>query len=220
MPFKTIGKFGKGKRPSVVPEALLPEVKPVYDMIMHEIRKRASVRKYSDVGVANSLVNQVLEAARWAPSEGDAQPWEFVVVRDPTLKAHIVETAFKQNWMLQAPVFIIACTNMRIAKAMYGERGEKLYAIQSTAAAVENVLLVAEALGLGTCWVGAFSEPHLSVLLHLPEWIRPAAIITLGWPAERPAPKEPQKLDDIVHYELYGDTPLHRRVAKEKASPF
>lgn len=218
MVFKTIGKFARGKRPRIIPEALLPEVKPVYDLVIGEIRKRASIRKYSDVGVSAHLVSQVLEAGRWAPSEGDTQPWEFAVVRDPEKKAAIVEAAFGQEWMLQAPVFIIVCINARIAKAMYGDRGERLYSIQSVAAATQNILLAAEALGLGTCWVGAFSEPHVSVLLHLPDWVRPAAIITLGWPAERPAQKEPHRLDEIVHYEQYGETALHRRVAKEKGS--
>ncbi|MBU5558033.1 MAG: nitroreductase family protein [Candidatus Aenigmatarchaeota archaeon] len=218
MPFKAIGKFARGKRPMMAPEAILPEVKPVYDIVMNEIKKRASIRKYSDVGVSAHLVNMVLEAARYAPSEGDSQPWEFVVVRDPELKQHIVEAAYQQKWMLQAPVFIIACNNVRISRAIYGERGERLYGIQSVAAATQNMLIAAEALGLGTCWVGSFSEPHVSALLHLPEWIRPAAIITLGWPAERPAQREPHKLDDIVHYERYGETPLHRKVVREKTA--
>jgi nitroreductase len=220
MPFKTIAKFGKGRRPSVVPEGLLPEIKPVYDTVMGNIMRRKAVRKYSDVGVANYLVTKVLEAARWAPSEGDSQPWEFVVIRDYNIKSQIVEAAYQQNWMLQAPIMIVACVNTKISGAMYGERGEHLFGIQSVAAATENMLLAAESLGLGTCWVGSFSEPHVAVLLHLPDWVRPAAIITLGWPAEQPTVKEPQRLDDIVHYERYGETPLHRRVGRQKLSPF
>jgi len=220
MPFRALGRFAKKTMGYSSPDALMPEVKPIYDMILHEIRKRASVRNYSDVGVSSNLVHQVLEAARWAPSEGDCQPWEFVVVRDMALKAHIVEAAYHQNWMLQAPIFIVACMNLKIARALYGERGERLYGVQSVAASTQNMLIAAEALGLGTCWVGSFSEQHVATLLHLPEWIWPLTIITLGWPAHKSEVSEPHKLDDIVHYEQYGETPLHRRVVRDKTSSF
>lgn len=218
MPFKAIAKFAKGRRGLPSPDFLIPDVKPIYDMLMHEIKRRSSVRKYSDVGVSSNLVNQVLEAARWAPSEGDCEPWEFVIVRDPGLKAHVVEAAYHQRWMLQAPVFIVVCVNKKIAKSIYGERGEKLYSIQSVAAATQNILLAAQALGLGTCWVGSFSDQHVATLLHLPEWMSPVTIITLGWPVEKNPPREPHKLDDIVHYEQYGETPLHRKVFSERTS--
>ncbi len=219
MPFKAIGKFAK-KRPAMTPEAILPEFKPVYDIMIGQMKKRRSVRKYSDVGVSKDLVDKVIDAARWSPSAGNGQPWEFVVVRDTALKSNIVEAAYQQKWMSQAPIFIVVCINMKISRSMYGERGEHLYGIQSVAAATENMLLAAESLGLGTCWVGSFSEDHVAVLLHLPDWIRPCAIITLGWPAEQLKEKAPHNLDDIVHYDRYGETPLHRRVGREKTRPF
>jgi nitroreductase len=213
MVFRAIAKFPR-KKPG-----LLPETKPVYDLILGEIKKRASIRRYTDEAVSDAIINQVIEAARWAPSEGDSQPWEFVVVRNRELKAHIMEAAFHQTWMLEAPVFIVACINTRISRALYGERGEKLYGIQSVAAAIQNMLLAAEAIGLGTCWVGAFSEHQVAVLLHCPDYIRPCAIITLGWPAETPVGPEPHKLAEIVHWEKYGETALRKRIIREKAKP-
>lgn len=216
MPFKALARFGRARRRTAV--EIIPETKPVYDLVLHEIKKRASIRRYLEKGVPAELVDKVLEAARWAPSEGNVQPWEFVVVRDLELKKQLVKAAYHQSWMLSAPVFIIVCTNMRAAKAIYGERGEKLYAIQSIGAAIQNILLAAEALGLGTCWIGAFSEPQVSVLLHCPDWVRPCAILTLGWSAESPPAGHPLELHDIVHFESFGETPLRKKVLKAKAS--
>jgi nitroreductase len=119
--------------------------------------------------------------------------------------------------MANAPVFIVACINMRLASAIYGERGEKLFGIQAVAAAIENMLLAADALGLGTAWVGSFSEAKISVLAGCPEYVRPAAVITVGWPAEKPPQPILQDIKEIVHLEKFGQTILHKDVTYRRA---
>ncbi len=219
MPFRSLTKFGKKKSKikeyEEYPEVTEPKI-PVSDVVLSVIKQRRSIRKYLDKEVTDEMVFELLDAARYAPSEGNQQPWEFIIIRDKRLKEQVVAAAYGQMWMLDAPVFIVACINMRLARSVYGERGEKLYGIQSVAAAIQNMLLSAECLGLGTCWVGAFSEKRLAILLHCPEHVRPCAIITIGWPAERPGPLPLQGQEDYVHIESFGQTPLHRKVKREK----
>lgn len=189
--------------------------KNLFDAIFSVIKNRRSVRSYSASDVSDDLINKILLAASYAPSAGNQQPWEFFVVRNFELRKHLTQAAFNQQWMLQAPVFIVVAINMKIASATYGERGEKLYGTQSTAAAIQNMLLIAESLGLSTCWVGAFNEPRVAILLHCPEHIRPCAIITLGYSEEKPEMPFRQKLEDVVHHESFGKTQRHRKISEK-----
>jgi nitroreductase len=211
MPFRFLKEFGKKRK---VEDAAV-EVE-IFDIISEVIKSRRSVRKYLDKNVDDETILKILDAARYAPSAGNHQPWEFIVVRDSRTKAELVEASYGQEWMLSAPVFIVACINNRLAGAVYGERGLKLFGIQDVAAAIQNMLLTAESLGLGTCWVGTFSEPMVSAILHCPDYVRPCAIITLGYPAEKPKPPVLQNLDEFVHFERFGQTILERKVEKEK----
>lgn len=183
-----------------------------FDILDNIIKNRRSVRKYLDRPVPDNLIDKILDTARFAPTVWGHQPWEFVVVKNTETKKQLVKTSGNQNWMLGAPVFIIVCINMKIAGVRFGERGEKLYGIQTTAMATQNILLAAESLGLGACWVAEFSENTVSVVLQCPDYIRPAAIITLGYPAEKPAAPARQPLEEIVHKEIFGKTKLEEKV--------
>ncbi|MEM5782585.1 MAG: nitroreductase family protein [Candidatus Aenigmatarchaeota archaeon] len=213
MPFDVIKDFGKGKKEIKYEEPIQPEI---YEILLSIIKKRRSVRKYLKKDVSDDLIEKIIESARFAPSAGNYQPWEFIVVRNEETKKDLVSAAFNQNWMLEAPVFIVTCINMRLAAAVYGERGAKLYGIQSVAAAIENMLLTAEALGLATCWVGAFSEVVVARILECPEYIRPCAIITIGYAAEEPKMPPRQSIQEFTHIEKFGETLQMNIVKKEK----
>jgi nitroreductase len=214
MPFDIIKDFGKGGINIDYKEDITqPEI---YEILLSLIKKRRSVRKYLKKEVPDALLEKILESTRFAPSTGNYQPWEFIVVRNEDTKKDLVAAAFDQKWMLEAPVLIVACVNMRLAAAVYGERGARLYGIQSVAAAIENMLLTAESLKLATCWVGAFSEVIAARLLECPEYVRPCAIITLGYPAEEPKVPPKQSIQEYVHIEKFGETLLMRSVEKEK----
>jgi len=214
MPFKRISKFGKGDVLKGVPG--VQKRKDVSDVVYNVIKERASCRKYQNKDISDSLILKLLEAAGTAPSAGNHQPWEFIVIKDRDMRRNLTEAAYNQEWMLTAPVFIIACINMRLAGAVYGERGLRLYGIQDVAAAIENLLITAESFGLGSCWVGAFSERQAALLTQCPHEVRPCAIITLGYRAEEPKKPLRQSLEEYIHKEVFGQTLQEIKIEKEK----
>jgi len=217
MPFKTIAKFGKKKKEIEIPEEIeeIEEEEKIPESIISLIKSRRSVRKYNKKPVDMELILKVLESAGYAPSAGNNQPWEFIVVRNPKIKEHLIEACYDQKWMLDVPVFIIACINCKISGAVYGERGLKLYGIQDLAAAIQNILLTAESLGLSTCWVGAFSENMVAKILECPDHVRPCAVITLGYSDKKPSMPARQSMEDFVHVEKFGNNLLMEKVKKE-----
>lgn len=174
------------------------------NLILKVIKERRSVRAYSPEPVPEEDILKILDAARWAPSAGNLQPWRFIVVTDSKLKEDIAYAAYGQLWMATAPVIIVVCAVPEESSWRYGERGEKLYCIQDTAAAIQNILLAAHALGYGTCWVGAFSEDEVREILNIPKNVRPVALITIGKPAEKPYPPPRRELKEIVYLNRYG----------------
>lgn len=210
MPVRNIVKIGKNIRRKIMNGAASEKpvdsekIREIYsEIIFSMIKSRRSTRKYLNCDVPDEFIEKVLDAAGYAPSAGNFQPYEFIVVKNADMRKHISE-ACNQQWMAEAPVHIVACTNMKIA-SIYEERGMRLYGIQDTAMAVGNLMLVSEALGLRTCWVGAFGEAQISILLQCPEYVRPAAIITLGYSDEKV--KEPPKhgVDKFAHIEKFGE---------------
>ena len=163
------------------------------------IQDRRSVRVYTDEEVSQEDIEKLIDAARWAPSAGNIQPWEFVVVRDEDVKRGLSIAALDQLFIEQAPVVIVVCANESRSEWGYGERGKTLYCLQDTAAATQNLLLAAHAKGLGACWVGAFYEQEVRKVLDIPMGVRPVAIVPVGYPAETPTPRQRRPMEEIVH---------------------
>jgi nitroreductase len=166
-------------------------------------KSRRSIRSFTSEDISNEDLEKILEAARWAPSAGNIQPWEFIIVRKPETKREIAKAALNQMFIEEAPVVIVVCANEARSSWTYGSRGATLYCIQDTAAAIENILLAACALGLGTCWVGAFHEDEVRRILKIPKGLRPVAIIPIGHPDEKPSPPYKRTLREIMHYESF-----------------
>jgi len=171
--------------------------------VLEAIRGRRSIRAFKSKDVPPEIVEKLIEAARWAPSAGNIQPWELVIVRKPEIKRGLVEAALDQMFIEEAPVVIVVCANENQSSYGYGMRGKTLYCLQDTAAAIQDILLAAHSLGLGTCWVGAFKEEEAREVLKIPQGIRPVAIIPVGYPAESPSPPSRRSLSQIVHYETF-----------------
>ncbi|MEM3664210.1 MAG: nitroreductase family protein [Candidatus Jordarchaeales archaeon] len=167
------------------------------------VRTRRSVRSYLDEDVSDGEVRRLLEAAILAPSAGNCQPWEFVIVRDKKRKEALSNAALGQRFVAEAPVVIVVCANVLRTAAHYGSRGANLYVIQDTAAATQNILLAATAMGLATCWVGAFDERRVWEILELPDEVRPLAIIPVGKSRRTPAMPPRIPLERVVHYEKW-----------------
>jgi nitroreductase len=167
--------------------------------LFEAIHGRRSVRAFKPDPVKDGDLEKILEAGIAAPSAGNCQPWEFVVVRDKKVKQKLSEAAFGQSSVAQAPVVIVVCANVpRVAKR-YGSRGAELYSLQDTAAATQNMHLAAYALGYGTCWVGAFEDGAAAKAINVPSDVRPVAMIPIGKPAETPKPTSRMPLDKVLH---------------------
>jgi len=166
------------------------------------IYERVSIRKYQPKDVPDELIIELLKAGNAAPSAGNLQARDFVVVRNPETKRLIAEAALEQMFIATAPVVIVVCANYPRSMRIYGDRG-KLYAEQDATAAVENILLAAHALGLGAVWVGAFHENAIARILELPNYVRPIAIIPVGWPAEKPGRRSRYPIQELTHWERW-----------------
>jgi nitroreductase len=153
------------------------------------LKLRRSTRAFTDEAVSEYEIVKLLEAARLAPSAGNIQPWVFVVVRDADMKGRLAEAALNQSFIKKAPVVIVVCADPDRSRQRYGGRGENLFCVQDSAAAVQNMLLAAVDLGLGACWV--------------PESLRPVAVVPVGRPAEKPSLPYRRPLGEIVRYETF-----------------
>jgi len=172
--------------------------------VFKAIEGRRSIRAFTSKPVSEKDIVKILNAARQAPSAGNLQPWEFIVVRDATVKRGLARAALDQAFIEEASVVIVVCADESRSSRRYGRRGSTLYCFQDTAAAIQNLHLAAYALGLSTCWVGAFDEAEARKLLNTPLNVRPVAIIPVGYPAEAPKPPRRRPLTEIVHYEKFS----------------
>jgi nitroreductase len=171
--------------------------------VFEAIAKRRSIRKYQDKDVDDRLIGVLLWAAAQAPSAGNLQEWRFIVVRDKKTKELLYNAALKQDHVKEAPVLIVVAADLEIQSLKYGKRGELVYALLDCGAAIENMLLAATSIGLGACWVSAFDEEDVKNILRLPDFIRPIAIITVGYPTEEPEKKEVD-YSGFAFVEFYG----------------
>lgn len=166
------------------------------------IRERRSIRAYKDRPVEEEKIKAILEAGRWAPSAGNLQSVECIIVKDRETKEKLSSAAYGQAQPEEAPVNIVVCVNFSNI-SHYGQRGEDLYSLQESGACVQNIMLKAYSLGLGTCWIGAFDENAARVALEMPDKVRPVAIIPIGYPDEDPSSSR-RGLESMIFRERYG----------------
>ena len=162
---------------------------------LEAIKGRRSIRKYQSKAIPGEVLNQVLEAGRWAPSASNFQPWKFVVVKNDKAKEELARTATYGSFLTDAPVAI----------AVVIDPWSSNHPVEDGAAATQNMLLAAHALGLGSCWIGSYNsayENRAKSILGVPDDRRLLSLISLGYPAES---KEGTrvKLGELVCYERY-----------------
>lgn len=162
------------------------------------ILERRCVRKFKPDSIPQATVGRLVDAARWAPSAGNIQAWSIYVVYNESKKKELAEAAFGQKFVAEAPVVLAVCVYPEVIAGRYRERGRNLYAIQDTAAMVQNILLAATGYGLGSCWVGAFEETQVAEVLGCPQSCRPVAMIPVGYADDVPKPPARKAAEDIV----------------------
>lgn len=174
------------------------------------IEKRHSLRRFSDRPVAREDLARCLEAARLAPSACNSQPWKFVVVDDPKVKTRLSERIFSgiysmNDFAKEAPVLIaVVSEKMKFLAGVGAQvRGTQYYLVD-IGIACEHLVLQAQELGIGSCWMGWFHEKALKQELHIP-WDRKVDIvIALGYPREEKTPaKVRKKLEQIHSFNRY-----------------
>jgi nitroreductase len=148
------------------------------------ILSRRSIRKYTKEAVSEKLIDELVHAAMNAPSAGNSQPWHFVVIQDRKVLDEIPKCHPYSNMLREAPVAIAVCADPRTM-------GGKEWWVQDCSAATENILIAAQAMGLGAVWLGVYPEKSrvesIKALLAMPQEIIPLNIISLGYPAEKKA---------------------------------
>lgn len=160
------------------------------------IKKRRSIRRYTGEPVSDADVKAMLEAAMAAPSANNVQPWEFVVVRDRTLRQQLAETHPWAAMCAQAPVVFVMC----------GHERQSNHWVEDVSAATENLLLAAAGLDLGAVWVMVYPQPryeeHVRNVLGIPRGLRVLCLVPVGHPAESKPPHT--KYDESkIHYDRY-----------------
>jgi len=170
--------------------------------VLEVLAKRRSIRKYQAKPVEDEKVTKILEAARLGPSAANLQPCSFVVVTKPEVKESL-KAAYKENWFVGAPVIVVGCANPKEAWRRTAFDNEEYWKVDA-AIALQNLVLTATELGLGTCWIASFDEKGLKKALNIPKEIRVVAMITVGYPAEEKGPVTDRKpLNIIVHHEKW-----------------
>lgn len=167
-------------------------------MLLKAIEQRRSIRKFLDVPVTDDQLRELLHAAMLAPSAKNGQPWHFVVVRDPKTMAELKERHPYASSLNTAKACICVCGVIDPAMPDY-------YA-QDCAACTENILLQAQSMGLGTCWMGVAPRPErmqaVAETLGIPEGVAPFCLIAVGVPAE--TRETPNRFDESrIHMEKY-----------------
>jgi nitroreductase len=163
---------------------------------MDAIFRRRSVRKYTSQDVTEEEVARLLRAAMAAPSAGNEQPWQFVVVRQRDTLRAITEFHEYAAMLLEAPVAIVVCGDLRLEK-------HKGFWVQDCSAAVQNILVEATDMGLGSVWLGVHPRERrvagLRKLLGLPEEVIPLAVVALGHAGEEKAPADRYEARRVHH---------------------
>jgi nitroreductase len=161
--------------------------------------KRYSVRAYKTDPVEEEKLRAVLEAARLAPTAGNRQPFQIVVIRTRGREAEL-KRIYSREWFCQAPIVVGICT---VPAQAFNRSDGKNYADVDATIAMDHLILAAADLGLGTCWIGAFDAAAAREVLRAPKGVEPIAFTPLGYPADAPRAKKRRPLSDLVRQERW-----------------
>lgn len=180
--------------------------------MIDEVISRRSIRKYiKDKPVEDDKIMELIESARLAPSGSNTQPWHFLIVKSDSTRQKLAEASHDQKWMMTAPIHIACVADIRarikedtaISLDETSPQFELKQIIRDTSIAIEHMVLNAERLGLGTCWVAWFTQDKIRPILNIPEDKYVVAILTVGYSDEMPKARPRKALKDIIHKESW-----------------
>jgi nitroreductase len=171
----------------------------VSTLVLEVIKGRRSVRSFKPDPIPEEHLKLILEAGLWAPSGGNAQPWEFVLVREKQVIDKI--RLFSPGLFGDPYALIVLCVNKNRIKRR-DESGKQI-ALMDVAMAAQNMMLEAYYLGVGSCPIASFNKTAIKELLDMPDHVDPVLMVSLGYPEKWPEPPKRRPFEEVVHYEKY-----------------
>ncbi len=164
------------------------------------IQSRKSVREFSKRKPDWRAIIECVNAARFAPSAGNNFEMKFIVLKNPN-KINSVAQSCHQLFVAQAHYVIVAISDPSRLINEFGEESGQIYCRQQAGAAIQNILLKAQDLGLSTCWVGLFEEHEIKVELNIPNKMQVEAVIPIGYEMKKRAPKNKIPLENVIRFD-------------------
>lgn len=173
------------------------------------IRDRRSIRRFEKREVETAKLEAILEAARWAPSWGNSQCWEFIVVQDQELKKRLAETLTNKNpaslSVADAPIVLAICAESKKSGYYNGKQITRYqdWFLYDLGLATQNICLTAHYQGLGSVIVGSFNHEMVEEILRIPTGYEIVSLLPLGYPAHSPPAPKRKDIRAFVHYEHF-----------------
>ncbi len=161
------------------------------------VLSRRSIRRYEQREIPRDVLDRVLEAGRQAPSAANRQPWHFIVLTDYVLKNELSQGLFNRH-IKDSGFTVVGCAYTGLRHV-----GTRKWSIVGTAIALQNMVIAAWAMGVGSCWIGDFREDRVKQLLSIPEKWKVVALVSFGYPAEKPKAKSRKPIEKIVGFNKF-----------------
>ncbi len=158
------------------------------------ILNRRSIRRYKQKEIPENVLDKILEAGRQAPSAMNRQPWHFVVLSDDGIKKELSKGLFNRH-VKDSPVTIVGCASTGLI--------DRKWSTIDTSIALQNMVIAAWAMGLGSCWIGDFKEKKVKQLLDIPDKWKVVALVSFGYPAEKPHQRRRKSIEKIVSFNRF-----------------
>ena len=183
--------------------------------LMEWLKKVCYVSDFENLAISDELLGRIVSAAMPAPSTADAQPWEMIAIRSAAQKQGLAQAMLdshlrpyanqesRRHWVADVPLLIVVCLDHTRAKVRLGERGEKVFGIQDSGFAIQNIRLVALEYGVKSCLLREFDPIAVSQLLELPRHVEPLILVAMGFSNVEPQELTHLELEDYLHYEKW-----------------
>ncbi len=173
--------------------------------VYEAIKGRRSIRKFTDRAIEKETLKKIIEAATYAPTAHNQQPWDFIVTQEASKKEALAEGHRFARFVPDADTAVIVCSPLKVEKpAHIGPACIQHFDVQDTAAAIQNLMLAAHAEGIGSCWIGDYNEDSVKDIFDIPKEYGVMAVIAMGYPAHQPkGSRKRRSLDDVIHFEKF-----------------
>jgi nitroreductase len=164
--------------------------------LVETILSRRSIRRYEKKEIQNDVLAKILEAGQQAPSAVNRQPFHFIVLTDDNIKNELSK-GFFNRFIKDSAITIVGCANT-------GDLLTGKWSIVDTTIALQNMVIAAWAMGVGSCWIGDFNEDKVKQLLKIPDKWNVVALVSFGYPAEQPKPKRKKSVEELVSVNVFS----------------